>query len=95
MTVTTTRQTTGSPDHSIQAGRLLSAVMGDPALAMSVGGDFTCGEANNIVEALALLDQREAAATFLAAHARGDDIGDEHGTFTALRAATQYVLALP
>lgn len=63
-----------------KAGELLGAVLGEPYCAMDNGPHFSCGEIDSMVSALLLLDQRQAAATWLIGHADGEDEdeGDSH-----------------
>ncbi len=66
--------------HAHSAGQLLASVFGDQMQAGMNGGHFTCGEAENIAAALLLLNQADAARTWLAGHAMGDDDPDDQHT---------------
>lgn len=61
-----------------EAGRALAGVFGDSWFAGDNGLHFTCGEANVVADVLVETGQREAAVTWLAGHAIGDDEGDDH-----------------
>lgn len=60
-----------------RAGELLSEVLGEPYCAMDNAPRFTCSEIDSMVSALLLLDQKEAAATWLIGHAESEDEGED------------------
>lgn len=61
-----------------RTGNLLADVFGDVELGDEVGQKLNCGEAEYVALALHLLGKADAAATFLAGHAEGDNRGDSH-----------------
>lgn len=75
------------PDAAEEAGRLLADVFSDQLTASGTGGHFNCGEAENVAHALILLGHPEAAATFLAGHAMGDDDPEDDADHLTIRSA--------
>jgi hypothetical protein len=71
---------------------VFAEILGDQMTASGVGGHFTCSEANELVRALMVGGNKQAAMTFLEGHAQGDyDVDDEHGDLLDYEA---YVLEL-
>lgn len=59
----------------------LASVFGDGMTASETGSAFTCGEADKVARVLVLAGHRDAAETWLAGHAEGDEGDDFHFTY--------------
>lgn len=58
----------------------LAAVFGDGMTADDIGPSFGCSGADQVARVLVLAGHREAAETWLSAHAQGDELEDFHFT---------------